>query len=241
MTTRSANLELERLRAGIKALCVDARDKGQGWVSIYALTHLLIEPAPAADRSTTPDEKDAPPMSTTTTTADHPQIDTLTVATDGACSGNPGPAGWAWVDEHGAWRNGGLLRATNQVGELLGLLHAVRDHHHVRHLTIEIDSIYAMNTYSAWMDAHAARGWTTQAKKPTSNREIIEQLIAARDARRAAGQPPVKLVKVKGHSRGKHPLNDAADDRATAASAQARAKQVGPWSGDGMVIGGVKS
>jgi ribonuclease HI len=168
------------------------------------------------------------------------EVVALTVATDGACSGNPGPAGWAWVDEHGTWRNGGLLRATNQVGELLGLLHAVRDHHHVRHLNIEIDSIYALNTYKTWMDAHAARGWTTQAKKPTSNREIIEEMRAARDARRAAGQPPVHLVKVKGHARGRFPLNDAADDRATAASAQARDKQLGPWSGHGMTIGSVR-
>ena len=176
-------------------------------------------------------------MSTTTAPPDQTTVESLTVATDGACSGNPGPAGWAWVDEHGTWRNGGLLRATNQVGELLGLLNAVRDHQHVRHLTIEIDSIYALNTYKTWMDAHAARGWTTQAKKPTSNREIIEAMVAARDARRAAGLPPVRLVKVKGHSNGRFPMNDAADDRATNASAQARLKQVGPWSGSGMVIG----
>ena len=164
-------------------------------------------------------------------------LDSLTVGTDGACSGNPGPAGWAWVDEHGTWRHGSLLRATNQVGELLGLLHAVRDHQHVTHLTIEIDSIYALNTYASWMDAHAARGWTTLAKKPTSNREIIEAMLAARNERRAAGLPPAKLVKVKGHSNGRYPMNDAADDRATAASAQARVKNIGTWSGEGLLIG----
>lgn len=164
-------------------------------------------------------------------------LDSLTVATDGACSGNPGPAGWAWVDEHGTWRHGSLLRATNQVGELLGLLHAVRDHQHVAHLTIEIDSIYALNTYASWMDAHAARGWTTLAKKPTSNREIIEAMLAARNERRSAGLPPAKLVKVKGHSNGRYPMNDAADDRATAASAQARVKNIGTWSGEGLLIG----
>ena len=46
-----------------------------------------------------------------------PMVAQLTVGTDGACSGNPGPAGWAWVDEHGKWRSGGLARSTNQVGE----------------------------------------------------------------------------------------------------------------------------
>lgn len=163
-------------------------------------------------------------------------VQALTVGTDGACSGNPGPAGWAWVDQHGRWRSGGLARSTNQVGELLGLLHAVRDHQHVTELTIEIDSTYAMNTYLQWMDAHARRGWRTTAGKPTSNRDVIEQLIAARDARAAAGLPPVRLVKVKGHANGRHPLNDAADHQATAASRRARNGKQGPWDGDGMTI-----
>ena len=160
----------------------------------------------------------------------------LTVGTDGACSGNPGPAGWAWVDQHGRWRSGGLIRSTNQVGELLGLLHAVRDHQHVRDLTIEIDSTYAMNTYLQWMDAHARRGWKTTAGKPTSNRDVIEQLITARDTRAAAGLPPVRLVKVKGHANGRHPLNDAADHQATTAARRARNHKVGPWEGEGMSI-----
>lgn len=160
----------------------------------------------------------------------------LTVATDGACSGNPGPAGWAWVDEQGRWRSGGMVRSTNQVAELLGLLHAVRDHQHISDLTIEIDSTYAMTTYLQWMDAHARRGWVTTANKPTSNRDVIEQLIAARNARAAAGLPPARLVKVKGHAKGKHPLNDAADHQATTASRRARNHKVGPWDGADMPI-----
>lgn len=167
-------------------------------------------------------------------------VDELTVATDGACSGNPGPAGWAWVDQTGRWRSGGLARSTNQVGELLGLLHAVRDHQHVRHLTVEIDSTYAMNTYLQWMDAHARRGWRTTAGKPTSNRDVIEQLIAARDARAEVGLPPVRLVKVKGHANGRHPLNDAADHQATTAARRARHSKLGPWEGAGMSISTVR-
>lgn len=163
-------------------------------------------------------------------------VQALTVGTDGACSGNPGPAGWAWVDQNGRWRSGGMVRSTNQVGELLGLLHAVRDHQHVADLTIEIDSTYAMNTYLQWMDAHARRGWRTTGGKPTSNRDVIEQLIAARNARAAAGLPPARLVKVKGHANGKHPLNDAADHQATTASRRARNHKTGPWEGEGMPI-----
>src|SRR5665647_449732 len=137
-------------------------------------------------------------------------VDALIVVTDGACSGNPGPAGWAWVDQHGTWRSGGLMRGTNQVAELLAVLHAVRDHMHVRELTVEIDSAYAMKTYMEWMDPAARRGWTTQAGKPTSNVEVIMDMMRARNARRDAGLPPVRFVKVKGHAGGKYPMNDAA-------------------------------
>lgn len=43
---------------------------------------------------------------------------------------------------------------------------------------------------------------------------------------------------MKGHAKGKHPLNDAADDRAAFASGQVKsARAVGPWSGDGILIG----
>ena len=191
-----------------------------------------VTPPPAPERAAfpAPVAVDAEPDVTGTVAAPGP-VAALTVATDGACSGNPGPAGWAWVDQNGRWRSGGLTRSTNQVGELLGLLHAVRDHQHVVALTIEIDSTYAMNTYLQWMDAHVRRGWRTTAGKPTSNRDVIEQLIAARNVRAAAGLPPVRLVKVKGHANGRHPLNDAADHQATTASARARGRETGPWQG----------
>src|SRR5665648_520505 len=164
-------------------------------------------------------------------------VDALIVGTDGACSGNPGPAGWAWVDQHGTWRSGGLMRGTNQVAELLAVLHAVRAHMPVRELTIAIDSAYAMKTYMEWMDPAARRGWTTQAGKPTSNVEVIMDMMRARNARRDAGLPPAWPLTFTNRTGGKYPMNDAADDRATNASAQVRtARAVGPWAGDGMVI-----
>lgn len=162
-------------------------------------------------------------------------IDRLTVATDGACQPtNPGPTGWAWVDEHGAWAAGAVRRGTNQVGELLGLLGAITAHGDVVHLTIEADSAYAIGTYTKWMDAHAARGWITSAGKPTSNRTIIEQLVVARDARRAAGLPDAQVVKVKGHSG--HALNSWADNRAVRAARHAREGKEQVWTGDGLDV-----
>lgn len=164
-----------------------------------------------------------------------PMIERLTVATDGACQPtNPGPTGWAWVDEHGAWAAGSVPHGTNQVGELLGLLRAIADHADVVHLRVEADSAYAIGTYTQWMDSHAARGWVTSTGKPTSNRDIIEQLRAARDARRTAGLPDVQLVKVKGHSG--HVLNTWADNRAVRGAVHAAAGQERSWSGEGLNV-----
>jgi ribonuclease HI len=154
--------------------------------------------------------------------------DRYTVATDGACKGNPGPAGWAWVGEDGHWAAGSIPNGTNNIGELLGLLHAIRDHAGVRDLTVQADSMYAINTYASWMDGHQRRGWLTSAKKPVANRDILEDLIAVRDARRAAGLPDVVLEHVRGH-RG-HRLNSWADERAVRGSQHAAKGERSEWS-----------
>lgn len=154
--------------------------------------------------------------------------DSYTVATDGACKGNPGPTGWAWVGEDGHWAAGSLPEGTNNIGELLGLLAALRDHAHVRDLVIQADSKYAIDTYERWMDGHARRGWRTAAKQPVKNREILEQLMAVRDARRAAGLPDARLEHVRGH-RG-HVLNEWADERAVRASTHAERGLASAWS-----------
>jgi ribonuclease HI len=157
----------------------------------------------------------------------HP-TDRYTVATDGACKGNPGPAGWAWVGEDGNWAAGSLPEGTNNIGELLGLLHAITDHADVENLIIQADSKYAIDTYSSWMDGHRRRGWVTSAKKPVANREILEQLIAARDARRAAGKPDVVLEHVRGHAG--HRLNSWADERAVRAATHAAQGEALVWT-----------
>jgi len=158
-------------------------------------------------------------------------MDAYTLATDGACQRNPGPAGWAWVGEDGHWAAGSLAQGTNNIGELLGLLHAIRDHPHVAQLTVQADSMYAIDTYRSWMDGHARRGWKTSTGAPTKNVDILRELIAARDARRAAGQPDVILEHVRGHSG--HRLNGWADERAVRAAQHGAEGREGVWSSHG--------
>lgn len=151
-----------------------------------------------------------------------------TVATDGACRGNPGPSGWAWVGEDGQWAAGSVIQGTNNIGELLAVLHAIRDHQHVPELIVAADSMYAIDTYTKWMDGHARRGWRTSAGEPTKNVDILHAMILARNERRAAGLPDAQFVHVRGHQG--HRLNGWADERAVRASHHALAGRELIWS-----------
>ena len=154
--------------------------------------------------------------------------DSYTLATDGACSGNPGPAGWAWVGADGQWAAGSVVQGTNNIGELLALLNAIRDHRDVENLTVQADSKYAIDTYSSWMDGHARRGWKTSTGAPTKNVDILKELIAERDARREHGLPDVVLEHVRGHAG--HRLNSWADERAVRAAKHAAKGTASRWS-----------
>jgi ribonuclease HI len=154
--------------------------------------------------------------------------DRYIVATDGACQGNPGPAGWAWVGEDGEWAAGSLASGTNNIGELLGLLNAIRDHRDVRDLTVQADSKYAIDTYTKWMDGHARRNWKTSTGAPTKNVDLLKQLIVERDERREHGLPDVVLEHVRGHAG--HRLNSWADERAVRAAAHGKKGTESRWS-----------
>lgn len=132
------------------------------------------------------------------------------------------------MGEDGHWAAGSLPEGTNNIGELLGMLHAIDDHRNIDELVVQADSKYAIDTYSSWMDAHRRRGWKTSSGAPTKNRELLEQMIQVRDARRASGKPDVILEHVRGHKG--HVLNEWADERAVRASEHAAAGTASAWS-----------
>jgi ribonuclease HI len=144
----------------------------------------------------------------------------LTVGTDGASMGNPGPTGWAWVDEHGSYHSSGQAGGTNNIAELRAVLDALRDHPHVAHLVIQIDSTYARDCSTIWRAGWQRNGMRNSKKEPVKNAEIVKAIWAALDAR--AGT--VEFVKVPGHDPGNtFPLNTAADLLANDAAEQAAA------------------
>jgi ribonuclease HI len=127
----------------------------------------------------------------------------LEVWTDGACSGNPGPGGWAWATEDGRQGSGGDPATTNQRMEIRAALEAVRALDGP--LVVVSDSTYVVNCFrDQWWKGWIARGWTTSAKKPVVSRDLWEPLITAVD-----GRGDISFRWVKGHSGDK--MNDLVD------------------------------
>jgi ribonuclease HI len=114
--------------------------------------------------------------------------------TDGACSGNPGPGGWAWATRDGRQASGGAPATTNQRMEIQAALEAVKALEGP--LIVVSDSTYVVNCFrDAWWRGWLGRGWVNSAKKPVANRDLWEPLITA-----VRDREDVAFRWVKGHS-----------------------------------------
>jgi len=148
------------------------------------------------------------------------------IYTDGACSGNPGPGGWAWAvaPEGVPDGSGGEARSTNQRMEIMAVLEALRSNE--GQLTIVSDSTYVVNCFrDRWYAKWQKNGWKNSQKQPVANKDLWEPLVALVVAR----QPTFQWV--KGHSGDK--MNDLVDQLAVAAAVRARdlpARDVTPAS-----------
>jgi len=134
----------------------------------------------------------------------------LEVWTDGACSGNPGPGGWAWATRDGRQDSGGEPTTTNQRMEIRAALEAVRALDGP--LVVVSDSTYVVNCFrDGWWKGWLARGWVTSARKPVVSRDLWEPLITLVNER-----GDVTFRWVKGHSGDE--MNDLVDALAVAQS-----------------------
>ncbi len=137
----------------------------------------------------------------------------ITVFTDGACSGNPGPGGWGWaVAPDGEPKaSGGEQTTTNQRMELYAVLDAIRvlgaDGSPV---DVVSDSTYVVNCFrDRWFDGWRRRGWKNSKGQPVANDDLWRPLIDLVEA------GDVTFRWVKGHSGD--PMNDLVDGLAVAA------------------------
>ena len=174
-----------------------------------------------------------------------PPDETLTVVyTDGACSGNPGPGGWAWVEPDGAFAAGPVRHTTNQRMEITAAAQAV--YAHPGPLEVRSDSTYVVNCFrDRWWEGWLRRGWQSSQRKPVANRDLWEPFIDA-----VRQRSDVRFAWVKGHSGDR--WNDIADRLAVQAMTEGRelsgdrspgrlgpADAAGGGAGAGAVVDGV--
>ncbi|PIB90416.1 ribonuclease HI [Caulobacter sp. FWC2] len=130
----------------------------------------------------------------------------VTIYTDGACKGNPGPGGWGAILFYGDKKKeicGGEPATTNNRMELMGAISALELLNRPCKVELHTDSQYVMKGIQEWIKGWKARGWKTADKSPVKNDDLWKRLDAARE------RHDVDWRWVKGHAG--HPLNERAD------------------------------
>jgi ribonuclease HI len=143
--------------------------------------------------------------------------DVVRLFTDGACSGNPGPGGWAFILEHPASgvtidSSGAEWNTTNNRMELTGVIEGLSSLKRPCQVEVVTDSQYVAKGISDWLPTWKRQGWQRKegrSFKPVSNLDLWQKL----DSLLAMHQ--VRVTHVLGH-RG-HPENEACDRMAVEA------------------------
>jgi ribonuclease HI len=146
-----------------------------------------------------------------------PELPHVELYTDGACSGNPGPGGWAFILRHLASgkekeQSGGEPRTTNNQMELTAVIKGLEALKRPCRIDLFTDSVYVGKGLSEWMPNWKRNGWRRRegkTSKPVKNEELwrrLDQLLAGHN---------VKFTHVAGHSG--HIENERCDQLAVAA------------------------
>jgi ribonuclease HI len=136
----------------------------------------------------------------------------IDIFTDGACSGNPGPGGWAAILRSGAHEreiSGGEPATTNNRMELLAVINGLNAVKAPSDVTVHTDSRYVMDGATQWIKKWKANGWKTSDKKPVKNDDLWRALDEA------VSRHKMKWRWVRGHDG--HAENERADALARAA------------------------
>jgi ribonuclease HI len=130
----------------------------------------------------------------------------VTIYTDGACSGNPGPGGWGAILMHGTSEKelcGGELATTNNRMELMAAIQGLEALKKPCRVELFTDSQYVQKGIHEWIHGWKRRGWKTADGKPVKNDDLWRRLDEARS------RHDVTWRWVKGHAG--HELNERAD------------------------------
>ena len=147
------------------------------------LTDLGIPPAasvaPSPGSAATAPSSSPSPVTDASAAESTPHT-SVTIFTDGACLGNPGPGGWAarlkYPDGRIAETGGADSDSTNNRMELLAAIRGLEKAGDISAITLVTDSEYLRNGITKWIRGWKRRGWQTTAKKPVLNQDLWRQL-----------------------------------------------------------------
>lgn len=132
------------------------------------------------------------------------------IYTDGACSGNPGPGGWAAILIYGDNKkeiSGGSPKTTNNIMELTAILEGLKALKFECEVEVYSDSAYSVNAFNqGWIYNWMKKGWKTASGEPVKNKELWQELY------NLTKKHKVTFNKVKGHSDNE--LNNRCDELA---------------------------
>lgn len=141
-------------------------------------------------------------------------MNNIDIYTDGACSGNPGPGGWAAVlisrdMDYKREISGFEPETTNNRMEILSVLKALQMVKKPSNIRIYSDSAYVVNAFRQnWIASWQRNGWVRKEKKPVLNKELWQELLAAMSPHN------IEWIKVAGHADNE--LNNRCDELARA-------------------------
>ncbi|MBP3596343.1 MAG: ribonuclease HI [Clostridia bacterium] len=137
----------------------------------------------------------------------------VTIYTDGACSGNPGPGGWGALlmfEGNKKEISGAKTDTTNNIMELTAVIEALKLLKVECEVDLYSDSSYVVNAFlQGWIFNWRKNNWKTASKEPVKNRELWEELYSLTQKHK------VNFIKVKGHSDNE--FNNRCDYLATSA------------------------
>lgn len=136
-------------------------------------------------------------------------LKSVEIFTDGACSNNPGPGGWAALLRFGKNEkilSGGEESTTNNRMELMAAIMGLRNLKEPCHVILSTDSEYVMKGITEWMENWKRKGWRTANNKPVKNQDLWIAL------EKEIERHQIKWEWVKGHSG--HVENDRVDELA---------------------------
>jgi ribonuclease HI len=122
---------------------------------------------------------------------------TVTIYTDGACKGNPGPGGWGALLVFGRHERelfGGAPATTNNRMEMTAVIRALESLTRPCEVDLYTDSQYVKNGIQTWIHLWRKNGWKTSDKKPVKNADLWHELDAA------VARHEIRWHWVKGHA-----------------------------------------